>query len=220
MHNRVALFRRACTGDLDRPSSNLRRVRANLSYLRNPCAGAEALILSCGFNAALKGRSSTVVHNRVALFRRACTGDLDRPSSNLRRVRTNLSYLRNPCAGAEALILSCGFNAALKGRSSTVVHTVAAFLPDSPLVLCSRDLSASGIPCLRLCGAGAAFTTWSALAMMSYFAFSAEARRPPGSDFSGRRSGKRITSRMVWESVRSMQRRSMPIPTPPAGGMP
>ncbi len=38
--------------------------------------------------------------------------------------------------------------------------------------------------------------------------------------FSGRNNGNRITSRMVWESVNSMQRRSMPMPTPPAGGIP
>lgn len=38
--------------------------------------------------------------------------------------------------------------------------------------------------------------------------------------FSGRRSGNRITSRMERELVRSMVRRSMPMPSPPAGGMP
>ncbi len=32
--------------------------------------------------------------------------------------------------------------------------------------------------------------------------------------------GKRITSRILGESVSSMTRRSMPIPQPPAGGMP
>jgi hypothetical protein len=36
----------------------------------------------------------------------------------------------------------------------------------------------------------------------------------------GRRVGKRITSRMEAASVRSMTRRSTPIPTPPVGGMP
>src|SRR5439155_15958292 len=38
--------------------------------------------------------------------------------------------------------------------------------------------------------------------------------------FSGRKSGNRITSRMVWVLVSSMTRRSMPMPSPPAGGMP
>src|SRR5262249_50821519 len=40
--------------------------------------------------------------------------------------------------------------------------------------------------------------------------------RPP----SGRMWGKRITSRMDGELVSTMARRSMPTPTPPAGGMP
>jgi hypothetical protein len=38
--------------------------------------------------------------------------------------------------------------------------------------------------------------------------------------FSGRSKGKRITSRMVCESVSSMHSRSTPTPTPPAGGIP
>src|SRR6185312_13410496 len=48
---------------------------------------------------------------------------------------------------------------------------------------------------------------------------------PPGdrqleARHSGRRVGKRITSRMCWIPVRYMSRRSIPIPTPPVGGMP
>ncbi len=38
--------------------------------------------------------------------------------------------------------------------------------------------------------------------------------------FSGRSRGKRITSRMEREFVRSMVRRSMPMPSPPVGGIP
>ena len=37
---------------------------------------------------------------------------------------------------------------------------------------------------------------------------------------SGRSSGNRMTSRMDFEPVRSMVRRSMPMPSPPVGGMP
>ena len=37
---------------------------------------------------------------------------------------------------------------------------------------------------------------------------------------SGRSKGKRITSRIVCELVNSITSRSMPIPSPPAGGMP
>src|SRR5438067_2497091 len=40
------------------------------------------------------------------------------------------------------------------------------------------------------------------------------------SSFAGRSSGKRITSRMERESVSNMVRRSMPMPSPPAGGIP
>jgi len=39
-------------------------------------------------------------------------------------------------------------------------------------------------------------------------------------DFSGRSRGNRITSRMEWELVKSITRRSMPTPSPPVGGMP
>ncbi len=39
-------------------------------------------------------------------------------------------------------------------------------------------------------------------------------------DHTGRRWGKRMTSRMEWESVSSMTSLSMPNPRPPAGGMP
>ena len=42
--------------------------------------------------------------------------------------------------------------------------------------------------------------------------------RPMGP--SGRSSGNRITSRMEREPVRIMVRRSMPMPSPPVGGMP
>ena len=44
----------------------------------------------------------------------------------------------------------------------------------------------------------------------------------PGSSYlhSGRISGNRITSRMEGESVNSMTRRSMPMPSPAVGGMP
>ena len=38
--------------------------------------------------------------------------------------------------------------------------------------------------------------------------------------FSGRNSGKRITSRIDFDPVSSMVSRSMPIPSPPVGGMP
>jgi hypothetical protein len=38
--------------------------------------------------------------------------------------------------------------------------------------------------------------------------------------FSGRSRGKRITSRIECELVRSMARRSTPIPSPPVGGIP
>jgi len=38
--------------------------------------------------------------------------------------------------------------------------------------------------------------------------------------FSGRKSGNKITSRIVCESVSSMHSRSTPTPTPPAGGIP
>src|SRR5207302_9072297 len=37
---------------------------------------------------------------------------------------------------------------------------------------------------------------------------------------SGRRVGNRITSRMLRASVNSIAKRSMPIPSPPVGGMP
>src|SRR5262249_34822646 len=59
-----------------------------------------------------------------------------------------------------------------------------------------------------------------------------EPRAPPASEISprnrqlqprhhsGRSVGKRITSRMFGVFVRYMNRRSMPIPTPPIGGMP
>lgn len=40
------------------------------------------------------------------------------------------------------------------------------------------------------------------------------------SDFSGRSRGNRMTSRMERESVSNMVSRSMPIPSPPVGGMP
>jgi len=40
------------------------------------------------------------------------------------------------------------------------------------------------------------------------------------SDFSGRSKGNRMTSRMERESVSSMVSRSMPMPSPPVGGMP
>ena len=36
----------------------------------------------------------------------------------------------------------------------------------------------------------------------------------------GRINGKRITSRIEWEFVKSMARRSMPTPSPAVGGMP
>lgn len=43
---------------------------------------------------------------------------------------------------------------------------------------------------------------------------------PASSSFTERRWGKRITSRMVSLSVRSITSRSMPIPKPPVGGIP
>ena len=43
---------------------------------------------------------------------------------------------------------------------------------------------------------------------------------PSSSSFSERRWGKRITSRMVSLLVKSMARRSMPMPKPPVGGIP
>ena len=43
---------------------------------------------------------------------------------------------------------------------------------------------------------------------------------PQEEDFSGRSRGNKITSRMECEFVRSIVRRSMPMPSPPVGGMP
>src|SRR5580692_7249653 len=53
-----------------------------------------------------------------------------------------------------------------------------------------------------------------------YFFSSAFSAASAVEAFSGLNSGNRITSLIVCESVSSMQTRSMPMPTPPAGGMP
>jgi len=46
------------------------------------------------------------------------------------------------------------------------------------------------------------------------------AKQDQADGFSGRNKGKRMTSRMERESVSNMVRRSMPMPSPPVGGMP
>ena len=56
-------------------------------------------------------------------------------------------------------------------------------------------------------------------ALTRYFP-SASPVLPVVATFSGRSCGNRITSRIVCESVNNIASRSMPTPTPPAGGMP
>ncbi len=48
----------------------------------------------------------------------------------------------------------------------------------------------------------------------------ANSSRRTGGRYSGRIVGNRITSRMFGVSVRYMNSRSIPMPTPPVGGMP
>ena len=71
-----------------------------------------------------------------------------------------------------------------------------------------------------LLGDGEALSSHSSIFHAQHHCFFSVSAASSVAGFSGRSNGKRITSRMVCESVSSMQRRSMPMPTPPAGGMP
>src|SRR5216683_4781807 len=79
------------------------------------------------------------------------------------------------------------------------------------------------------CGDGLGFAVWAlfgwlVLLFCGRLSYSADSPCLPspvsGGLVCGRRSGKRMTSRMDLELVRSMVRRSMPMPSPAVGGRP
>ncbi len=141
---------------------------------------------------------------------------------------TNANTARCPCTGSH--LLSSGLYR--RRRILTELLPCGSRASQSGWITVDRELGSPPHPApkVTICGCGftiANVTQWVKSGGLEIGDWAIAAQSPisnpsfaSSSSFTDRRWGKRITSRMVSRSVKSITSRSMPIPKPPVGGIP
>jgi len=144
------------------------------------------------------GRGATAaLPNLKPKLTSACAGDIDSSSD---------------CLGARG----SGQWMVVSGQTFTSCHPdpergrrgICSFSAEMQIPRCSRNDNSES------------WRAWRSRLATPDYSFSACSAPSAVKSFSGRSCGNRITSRIVCESVISIASRSMPMPTPPAGGIP